>query len=208
MSQIERFYTSPTNLVDLEFSNKSEINFMFTEIFQYQVYNRIDEMKIKQGDIVIDIGAHIGIYSRYAARQGASRIIAMEMEPKTFSCLRLNVRPEDDVFNCVLLDKLFTQFKLENDLLVTGFSLDYFLEGGLFKTIDFLKIDVSGKEQLLLNSFSQKLCDVINKMSVKFYNLTDIDKANIVTLFKSKGFSNVFNIVLPIRNIQFLYFWK
>lgn len=208
MSQIEQFYTSPTNLVDLKFSDKSEINFMFTEIFWYQVYNSIDEMKIKQGDVVVDIGAHIGIYSRYAARQGASRIIAIEMEPKTFSCLRLNVRPEDDVFNCVLLDKLFTQFKLENDLLVTGFSLDYLFEGGLFKTIDFLKIDVSGKEQLLLNSFSQKLCDIINKMSVKFYNLNDVDKTDIITRFKSKGFSNIFNVILSNRNIQFLYFWK
>jgi FkbM family methyltransferase len=208
MLQSEKFYTSPVDLEILESSDKSPLNFIFKEIFEYQIYNSIPEMKIKNGDVVVDIGAHIGIYSRYAAYCGASRVIAMEMEPRTFSCLRLNIRPEDDVFNCVLFDKVFTKFKLENDLLVTGFTLDYFFEGGLFEKIDFLKINISGKEKMLLNSFSQKLFDVIDKISVKMYNLNDVDKRCTIEHVKSKGFFNVFNIIIPNHNTEFLYFWK
>ena len=142
MLQVEKFYTSPTYLETLGLSDKSPLDFVFKEIFHYQIYNNIPQMKIKKDDVVVDVGANIGIYSKYAAIQGASRVIAMEMEPKHFSCLRLNVRPEDDVFNCVLFNKLFIKFKLENDLLVIGFTLDYFFEGGLFERIDFLKINI------------------------------------------------------------------
>jgi FkbM family methyltransferase len=208
MLQVEKFYTSPVDLEVLEPSDKSSLDFIFKEIFEYQIYNNIPEMKIKNGDVVVDVGAHIGIYSRYAAFLGASRVIAMEMEPRTFSCLKLNVRPEDDIFNCVLFDKVFTRFKLENDLLVIGFTLDYFFEGGLFEKIDFLKINISGKEQTLLNSFSQKLCNVIDKISVKMYNLNDVDKKYTIEHVKSKGFPNVFNIVIPNHNTELLYFWK
>lgn len=208
MLQVEKFYTSPTDLETLEPSNKSSLDFMFKEIFEYQIYNNIPEMKIKKDDIVVDVGAHIGIFSRYAAVQGASRVISMEMEPMYFSCLKMNVRPEDDVFNCVLFDKVFTKFKLDNDLLITGFTLDYFFEGGLFERIDFIKIDVSGKEQNLLKSFSPKLYNVINKMSVKMYNLNESDKQNLISFVKSKGFSNFFNIILTNQPIQLLYFWK
>lgn len=208
MLQVEKFYTSPSGLVTLEPSNKSELDFLFKEIFEYQIYNNIPEMKIKNGDVVLDIGAHIGIYSRYAACQGASRVIAMEMDPRNFSCLRLNVRPEDDIFNCVLFNKLFTKFKLENDLLVIGFTLDYFFEGGLFDKVDFLKINISGKEQILLNSFSQRLFNSIRKISMKVFNLTNNERQNCVSFVKSKGFSNSFDIVLPNCNFQILYFWK
>lgn len=208
MLQVEKFYTSPTNIESLEFSNKSSIDFLFKEIFQYQIYNNIPEMKIKKDDVVVDVGAHIGIYSRYAAFQGASRVISMEMEPKHFSCLKLNVRPEDDVFNCVLFNKLFTKFKIENDFLVIGFTLDYFFEGGLFDKIDFLKLNISGKEHILVESFSKKLFNVINKISMKIFNLNDIEKQNCINFIKSKGFSNSFNIVLPDCNFQLLYFWK
>lgn len=208
MLQVEKFYTSPTDLETLEPSNKSSLDFMFKEIFEYQIYNNIPEMKIKNNDVVVDVGAYIGIFSRYAAVHGSSRVIAMEMEPIHFSCLKMNVRPEDDVFNCVLFDKVFTKFKLDNDLLITGFTLDYFFEGGLFEKIDFIKIDVSGKEQNLLKSFSPKLYNVINKMSVKMYNLKESDKQNIISFVKSKGFSNFFNIILTNQPIQLLYFWK
>ena len=208
MLQSEKFYTSPVDLEILESSDKSSLDFIFKEIFEYEIYNNIPEMKIKNDDVVVDVGAHIGIFSRYAAVQGSSRVIAMEMDPKHFSCLKLNVRPQDDVFNCVLFDKLFTKFKLENDLLITGFTLDYFFEGGLFKKIDFLKINISGREHVLLNSFSQKLYNAINKISIKIHTLNDAEKKEVVDFVKSKGFLNLVNLTIPNCNFQFLYFWK
>lgn len=202
------FYTSDNSTEALEFSDKSVNDFIYKEIFDYQIYNNIPEMKIKPNDVVMDIGAHIGIFSRYAALNGASRVISVEMNPKFFSCLRLNVRPEDDVFNCVLLDKVFTKFKIDNDILVQGFNLKHFYDGGLFEKLDFLKIDISGQELLLLESIDTSIFDVIKKISVKLYNISDEKKNNLVITMNKNGFKHFLNILIPNNTIQFLYFWK
>lgn len=202
------FYTSTNKLEILEPLDNSLNNFIYKEIFEYQIYNVIPEMKIKNENVVIDVGAHIGIFSRYAAVNGSSRVIAIEMDPRNFSCLKQNVRLEDDVFNCVLLDKIFTKFKLENDILITGFTLDYFFEGELFNKVDFLKIDIFGQEQCLLKTISQKVYNVIDRISVKMYKTNDENKNEIINFMKSRRFYNFYNITIPNYPIQLLYFWK
>jgi hypothetical protein len=78
----------------------------------------------------------------------------------------------------------------------------------LFNKIDFLKIDISGQEKVLLQNISQKIYDVINKISVKMYNLNDKDKQKTIDFLKSKKFFNFFNVVIPNYPTQLLYFWK
>ena len=47
--------------------------------------------KVKPGDVVVDVGAHIGRYTLMAARY-ASRVVAVEPEPSNFSALLSNIR--------------------------------------------------------------------------------------------------------------------
>jgi FkbM family methyltransferase len=49
---------------------------------------------VKPGDIVIDCGAHVGIFCRYALRRGAARVIAVEPDPVNRACLRENLSAE------------------------------------------------------------------------------------------------------------------
>lgn len=51
---------------------------------------------VKQGDIVLDGGAHIGTYVQTALRAGASKIIAIEPSPEALECLRRNFKKETD----------------------------------------------------------------------------------------------------------------
>jgi len=46
---------------------------------------------VKPGDVVVDVGAHIGRYTLMAARY-ASKVLAVEPEPSNFSALLSNVR--------------------------------------------------------------------------------------------------------------------
>lgn len=48
-------------------------------------------ISISSGDVVFDVGANIGVFSLYAAKQGA-RVYAFEPMPSTFGVLELNVR--------------------------------------------------------------------------------------------------------------------
>src|SRR5438445_13762141 len=47
--------------------------------------------RVKPGDVVVDVGAHIGRYTLMAARY-ASRVVAVEPEPSNFFALLSNIR--------------------------------------------------------------------------------------------------------------------
>lgn len=47
-----------------------------------------------RGHAVLDIGAHIGAFSRYAVRRGACAVVAYEPEPSNADLFRHNLRDE------------------------------------------------------------------------------------------------------------------
>lgn len=49
---------------------------------------------VKPGDIVIDCGAHVGVFTDFALSRGASRVVAIEPEPVNLECLRRNFAKE------------------------------------------------------------------------------------------------------------------
>jgi FkbM family methyltransferase len=49
---------------------------------------------LRSGDVVLDCGAHVGVYTREALRAGASLIVAIEPAPDNVECLRRNFAPE------------------------------------------------------------------------------------------------------------------
>ena len=46
------------------------------------------ENGVSAGDTVIDCGAHIGAFTRYALNNGAHRVVAIEPNPVNIACLR------------------------------------------------------------------------------------------------------------------------
>ncbi|MCE5310043.1 MAG: FkbM family methyltransferase [Acidobacteriales bacterium] len=46
------------------------------------------------GDIVLDCGAHVGLYTRRALRAGARLVVAIEPAPSNLECLRRNLKAE------------------------------------------------------------------------------------------------------------------
>ncbi len=60
--------------------------FVLKEIFERNIY----AAEIKRGDLVLDIGAHIGLFSIYAATLGA-RVLAFEPDPRNLEVFRDNL---------------------------------------------------------------------------------------------------------------------
>lgn len=56
----------------------------------FKLYNAL----LKPGDFFVDVGAHIGLYTLYAAHKvgGQGKVIAIEPEPKNFELLLNNIR--------------------------------------------------------------------------------------------------------------------
>ena len=49
---------------------------------------------VKAGDVVLDCGANVGLYSRHALDKGAKLVVAIEMAPESLDCLRRNLKKE------------------------------------------------------------------------------------------------------------------
>lgn len=138
-----------------------------------------------EGDVVVDIGAHIGRYTLMAARH-ASKVIAVEPEPSNYSILRANI--ELNGFSNVLtlplalsnnrgIQKFYlaTQGDTARSSLEKGWStkgrfspnqkaievesetLDALIARLDLTVIDLLKIDVEGHEVAVLKAASKAL---------------------------------------------------
>lgn len=51
-------------------------------------------LQIGPGDVVLDLGAHVGSFVRWSLNHGAERVVAVEMYPPTVELLRRNFPPE------------------------------------------------------------------------------------------------------------------
>jgi FkbM family methyltransferase len=48
------------------------------------------EARVRRGDIVVDVGAHIGVFVAKALELGAEKVVAVEPDPGNVECLRRN----------------------------------------------------------------------------------------------------------------------
>jgi FkbM family methyltransferase len=54
----------------------------------------IGERGVQPGDVVLDCGAHIGLFTRKALEMGASTVVAIEISPPNIECLKRNFEQE------------------------------------------------------------------------------------------------------------------
>ena len=59
-----------------------------------KIYGGSNNGGVRQGDIVLDGGAHVGVYVKTALDAGAAKIIAIEPSPEALECLRRNFAKE------------------------------------------------------------------------------------------------------------------
>ncbi|MCC7173812.1 MAG: FkbM family methyltransferase [Bryobacterales bacterium] len=52
------------------------------------------ENMVRPGDVVVDCGAHVGVFTSKALRRGAARVVAVEPDPTNLECLRRNLAEE------------------------------------------------------------------------------------------------------------------
>ncbi len=135
-------------------------------------------LMVKPGDVVVDVGAHIGRYTLLAAR-AASRVVAVEPDPSNFSVLRTNIRI-NGFSNVVALPLALSGEPGRRQLHLAGGSnrgtssleptwqggipaeetctpievdcdtLDHLADSLALRSVDWLKIDVEGHEVAVL----------------------------------------------------------
>lgn len=127
--------------------------------------------KPKVGDLVLDIGAHIGKYSVMASKSvgAGGKVIAIEADPDNFKLLRLNIETnhlQDRVYainaaawNEVTTISLFRDVfsgrhsvykRAENSILINTVTVDELVQHDGLTKIDWMKVDIEGAEYAVL----------------------------------------------------------
>jgi len=150
-------------------------------------------MKVEQGDVFVDLGANIGISSKYAAQRGAAEIHAFEPDPKMAELLRKNV-PSAKVYTNAI-DTKVSEIELYHwphnhvnvgpKYKVTTVSLREILQM-VGNPIDYLKVDIEGFEENIFDNLGYEELLKIKKMFIEHHDLKKVD--NFCEKLRSKGF--------------------
>ena len=85
--------------------NIEELGLAYTLAENDFLADRDPDKAVKPGDIVIDCGAHVGVFTAKAFSLGAAKVIAVEPQPRNLECLRRNFPAELEDGRLVLVPK-------------------------------------------------------------------------------------------------------
>ncbi len=148
---------------------------------------------IGESDTVVDIGAHIGVFSILAAKFAKrGRVYSYEPFPENFRMVMENIRLNGawnvSAFNCAVSDtpgdkKLFLSKEAschslyrfdsqgESTAAVRATTLDDIIRSNGLSGVDFLKIDCEGAEYGILMNASDDALARIGKISMEYHDL-------------------------------------
>jgi FkbM family methyltransferase len=180
----------------------------FHEIFQAQLYER--EYVIRDGDIVVDCGAHVGMFTIKAAKK-ASLVISIEPAKENLSCLLENVRRHRLKKNVIVVGKALSDRTGSEYLWVgkrSGTSqlafiskppepvkgrmevevdtLDNIVSQLKVPRIDLLKVDVEGAELEVLKGAEESL-KITRNIAMELH----FESCRVKEYLEKRGFENM-----------------
>lgn len=149
--------------------------------------------RIGPGDVVLDAGANVGVFTRKALWAGAAKVIAIEPAPENLECLRRNFAAEiadgrvvvypkgvwdkDDVLKLRVdpADSARDTFvrQIENAQFIEAplTTIDKMVaELGLAK-VDFIKMDIEGAEQKAVTGARNTIARFRPRMALSIYHI-------------------------------------
>ena len=197
------------NKVKLCFKAFSHETTPIREVMFDRSYEIVEGFAPQPGQVVVDLGANIGVYSLVQSRKmgGKGRVYAVEPNPDVYKRLQKNVTLNQALNVHTIEAAVYSRsgridFQCERNTLiskiargetgttlVTAITLDELVASQGIRSIDILKIDVEGSEiDVLLGG--QHALDICRRIVVE---CEDDDIAERVkALLSNKGFSLIF----------------
>jgi FkbM family methyltransferase len=161
----------------LDPENLNSIRGNIIHLLYDEVYTR--NLGISQNDVVVDVGAHIGIFTLYATRRGRM-VIAVEPEPRNYKWLLINTRL-NNVKNVRLLNIALSDFDGEAHLYISSESIAH----TLVPDVTTRTKDVIGSLRVPVRRLDSVLREHVDKSDELFVKV-DVEGAELNVL---KGFT-------------------
>ncbi|MBI3913187.1 MAG: FkbM family methyltransferase [Chloroflexi bacterium] len=183
---------------------------MILEIWGFKVYDD-SKFTIKPQDVIIDIGAHIGVFAVRAAQQAyLGQVFAYEASKRNYDVLvenqRLNRLLNLHAHNVAVWDHTgsmelsfpesngafasLMQESSEDHETVDAMTLDMLVERNQLDHIDVLKIDAEGAEYPILFGSSDETLRKIRYLVLEYHDYEDgkWEHRDLEKFLKGKGF--------------------
>ncbi len=149
--------------------------------------------RVHAGDIVLDAGANVGVFTRKALWAGASKVIAIEPGPENLECLRRNFAAEitdgrvvlypkgiwdkDDVLRLSVdpvssaRDSFVRPIEKAEFVEVPLTTVDRLVAELQLPRVDFIKMDIEGAEQRAVNGARNTIARFRPRMALCIYHV-------------------------------------
>jgi autotransporter strand-loop-strand O-heptosyltransferase len=207
-----RFIVGPLDISVITDQELPLLRSMYREVFVDSVYDN-DHCSIEPGSVVVDIGACIGVFSRFAESKGAKKIYSFEPDYLNYMCLKSNKPDNCIAFNVGVAGKTYIA-EFFKDINIGGHSL-IGLDVNKTRTgsienvvcisindllcnipddkIDYMKIDTEGAEFDIFMSCSDYNLLRINQVVVEFHHMLLNNKSlfnEILAKMSNLGFNS------------------
>jgi autotransporter strand-loop-strand O-heptosyltransferase len=167
------------------------------------------ECSVEEGDVVLDIGANVGIFALHALDKGASKVYCYEPVRKTYEYLSetLDGLENVELFNLAVsdskgIDTIYKHFDLSSHAIRSGgASIFKHHESSIEEKVNcitlreaiekighvnFLKIDIEAKEGDIFTSLEDGTLKNVDKIAMEIHHNQPLDK--IKKILESEGF--------------------
>jgi FkbM family methyltransferase len=162
---------------------------------QVDIYGTSGRQPVRSGDIVLDCGANVGVFTRKALDHGAAKVIAIEPAPENLECLRRNFSAEiasgkvvlypkgvwdkDDVLEMNIDpknsagDSFVIQREGSHKISLPLTTIDKLVTELALPRVDYIKMDIEGAEPNALSGARRTLAKWKPRLSLAAYHEPD-----------------------------------
>jgi FkbM family methyltransferase len=175
-------------------AGQSALAWLLFEVNVYEAYQGHEDT-VLPGDTVVDAGAHVGVYTRYALKQGAARVISIEPDPTNIVAFERNFADEIASGKVILIKAgvwneesdlqlqihdhistratLFSMEGIDHSITVPVRPLDDMVDDLQLDRVDFIKMDIEGAERQALEGARRTIQRFHPRMAICTYHMVD-----------------------------------
>jgi FkbM family methyltransferase len=193
----------------IEFSDEQPIFNNYNEFFVDKIY---DDLNIKNLDCCFDLGANVGLFTKYLKTINCNKVFCFEPNKLAFESLEKNLKNEDNIklFNLAVSHNnkpLRLYIDDGNSLISSACDVknnyydvqtttlkDILLENKI-DNVDLIKIDIEGMEFDLIDNLDDSIFNKVDRFLIEYHDFYFKDGAEKLEGLKSKLSYNGYNIV-------------